>query len=975
MAVSLTGALWPQQPLEKKEKRKMIKLEGRIRDRLTTKEVYGAFLTIMTSDSVVVDTITCGNVWWTFKAGGYGRDSVSNYYKEVPKINGDYILKFTHEGYEPEFKRISLAGVGTRKIEMKVPDIYMSPVRKAVDLDEFVVEATKIKIYNKGDTVVFNADAFNLPEGSMLDALISQMPGVEIKDGGQIYVNGKYVESLLMNGKEFMSGNKEVMMQNIGAYKVKDVAVYDKTKDIAKITGSISEDDKEYVMDVRLKKDYMTGNMVKVRGGYGYGKENYYSGNLFAMNYTNNSNISIYANGNNVNDTDRPTNAEFSSGSYIDGTGSFLNGGLDYSVDNPLHTWEVSGNVDVKYQDRLNTSDTYKLNFLSGGDTYDVSFNKNRSNNLSVFTRHKYKINKDRWNLGITPRFSYGKQKSHGETSAASFKGEQEGVDKTVIKDLFNNPDNGLYLKKLVNKEQNETSASSYKTISNLFIESGAKMPGSSDAVAAWFETEYDRNTNFGNTCRNIVYGSEIVDGKYMPAMNSLYSQLTAGRPQYDFMIKGSGRYYWNFSWGQLNIGYEFKHKENRMNTEMMLKESILEGGFASLDDVPAYIISPENTYSSKSYTNIHMIKPVWQYNKKWGDMSLRINIAPELHLQRRNLFYNGTKAIDDNGEPSQIPYSVHLSKPELVIKMDRTYLDFKYSNGNIAVYYDLNTKLRNLIDLVDNVNTTDPLNVQEGNPNLKNGLSHDVYGYYNYNHNNWSVWANMNVNVTTNDLVRGFKYESTTGKRVSKMYNVNGNNSFNIYASGTKSFGKALCWSVRASMNYSMANSADLIGYDVNPIDNPQRVHRNSYGPGLSIRYEKKSFGAGINESLAFIDIDSQSVDVGNSNYQMYDTSAFFWYETEFGLKFMTRANCEIKRGYLEPSMNRAYFIWNANLIYKMKNGVEFGLYGVDLLNQRRGISYSVNAQGRTQTEVNVLPRYVMFTLGYSMDFKPKKR
>ena len=29
----------------------------------------------------------------------------------------------------------------------------------------------------------------------MLDALIKQLPGVELRDGGQIYVNGKYVES------------------------------------------------------------------------------------------------------------------------------------------------------------------------------------------------------------------------------------------------------------------------------------------------------------------------------------------------------------------------------------------------------------------------------------------------------------------------------------------------------------------------------------------------------------------------------------------------------------------------------------------------------------------------------------------------------------------------------------------------------------------------------------------------------------
>lgn len=43
-----------------------------------------------------------------------------------------------------------------------------------------------------------NADAFQMAEGSMLDALIEQLPGVELKDDGRIFVNGKFIESLLI---------------------------------------------------------------------------------------------------------------------------------------------------------------------------------------------------------------------------------------------------------------------------------------------------------------------------------------------------------------------------------------------------------------------------------------------------------------------------------------------------------------------------------------------------------------------------------------------------------------------------------------------------------------------------------------------------------------------------------------------------------------------------------------------------------
>lgn len=48
-----------------------------------------------------------------------------------------------------------------------------------------------------GDTIIYNADAFNLPEGSMLDALVSRLPGATLTRDGQIFVRGKKVESLL----------------------------------------------------------------------------------------------------------------------------------------------------------------------------------------------------------------------------------------------------------------------------------------------------------------------------------------------------------------------------------------------------------------------------------------------------------------------------------------------------------------------------------------------------------------------------------------------------------------------------------------------------------------------------------------------------------------------------------------------------------------------------------------------------------
>lgn len=122
------------------------------------------------------------------------------------------------------------------------------------------VKATKVKFYMKGDTVVYNADAFQLENGSMLDAIIRQLPGVELKDGGEITVNGKKVDELLLNGKDFFSHDRQIMLENLPAYMVKDIKVYERQSERSKFfKDSLLDIKKPYVMDVNLKREYSIG--------------------------------------------------------------------------------------------------------------------------------------------------------------------------------------------------------------------------------------------------------------------------------------------------------------------------------------------------------------------------------------------------------------------------------------------------------------------------------------------------------------------------------------------------------------------------------------------------------------------------------------------------------------------------------------------------------------------------------------------
>lgn len=135
------------------------------------------------------------------------------------------------DGYETEDFWYEIKKIG-RKTEIRMPDFMLQKdfsFDKDNQLNEAVVSATKVKFYHKGDTLIYNADAFKLPDGSMLDELIKQLPGADLKDNGEIYINGRKLDMLLLNGKEFFGRNNKIMLDNLPYYIVDKLKVYEQS--------------------------------------------------------------------------------------------------------------------------------------------------------------------------------------------------------------------------------------------------------------------------------------------------------------------------------------------------------------------------------------------------------------------------------------------------------------------------------------------------------------------------------------------------------------------------------------------------------------------------------------------------------------------------------------------------------------------------------------------------------------------------
>jgi hypothetical protein len=144
--------------------------------------------------------------------------------------------------------------------------IILTP--NSVVLEEAVIKGTLKQVEVKEDTLIFNADAFKVPEGSVLEELIKKIPGAEVGNDGSIKINGKTVSKILVEGKEFFSNDRNMAMKNLPSNIVEKVKTYDKQSDMAKMTG-IDDGEEETVIDLSIKKGMKNGWFGSVDLGAG----------------------------------------------------------------------------------------------------------------------------------------------------------------------------------------------------------------------------------------------------------------------------------------------------------------------------------------------------------------------------------------------------------------------------------------------------------------------------------------------------------------------------------------------------------------------------------------------------------------------------------------------------------------------------------------------------------------------------------
>ncbi|MBQ0074924.1 MAG: hypothetical protein KBT34_12110 [Prevotella sp.] len=914
-------------------------------------------------DSVLVDTLGVEQ----FESWETKRMQV-RYHGVMPKQKGNYILKAEHEDYETLFLPLNINKV---KNFIEAPDLKMKRrIHKSADLDEVVVKATKIQMVYRGDTLVYDATAFVLPEGSMLDGLIRQLPGAELSSEGEITINGKKVDNLTLNGKDFFKGDNKVMLENLPYFTVKELKAYDKTDEKSAALGLPAEQqDKTFTLDVVLKKEFQRGYIANAE--IGGGTKERWMAKLFGLMYGERYRLAMFGNANNVNEERSPgKDGDWDPSKTSRGLITTRQAGVHHEISDKFSKWSNTLDAKASWQDTKNEQAYRSERYRTEGNIFSSGFNNNKSKNNDFKITEKFQLEKPYW------------LRADAELSYATRDNNSASADSTWQTRLTNSSES---LSKSLRKTFN---ASGRVNFSN-------RTPwdyGSYDinVNAAYERTNPAESFSFNRT--NIF----SVDG-VKPDLRNRYGDNASWRYNYATAAR-LGQY---FTKPKINLSLTFNYRQMMQHSDnLSYRLDSLGGRYAS----DPYILP--STYDSLAI--VTDINNSYQYNTLSRNYMTRLGISKSFYKTdgEKEPRHRGSIYLDfpleisneriDFWRPTKTVGRSNQQTASRTLHTFNPYLYFYWETKRTEWYINMQRQEdpNSLTSLVDMSNTSNPLYFSFSNPSLKTAC------HYNFNVRldvkcdsiPLTYWLKAECYLGTNYHGSRRWYNSKTGGYVSMDDNVNGNVNSKASAGLNWQFDKQKRWRLTMDGFLQYHRSVDFALQTVEFDGTPtlEQLHTLTPSPELStvnnintnlrliLNYKNKLFTAGLLGRIDGRHSRSNREDYQDLDAYEYKFGANCTYTTpkSFGsFTIATDYNVFIRRGYQSSEINTTTNAWNASISKSFLKGslvAKFSAY--DILHQVSNIGYNVNAQGYTERRYNSIPRYVMFSLSYRLSKKPKK-
>ena len=780
-------------------------------------------------------------------------------------------------------------------------------------LGEVTVEGRMRRFYMRGDTVVFNPEAFKTQDGARLIELIELLPGVSINDGKLLW-NGEPLK-LMMNGQQAFS---EAMLTNVLPVEaVKDIKAYDRKSDFEERTG-VADGKKEHVLDVTIKPNFMD----KIYGDAelkGLTSKNY-AAHLRAMRLSDTDPLMLYGR---VADDPQKIDAMKINGRSSHGGNVPIRqqvGAVGYS-----HTWKPtyqarwpsywSINGGANHSDERRDSWENRQNHLSGTTATETD-----QTNSSY--KHDLKIPVD---FGSFLNFSPNTMMSV-DANITYQRGRNTTESKQQTFDL-DNPDA-------------MTNASDYHSL--------ATEEGFSTNLKAKFGSILGK-TELGASA-SLAYDNKKSDGE----STGLYQYFQSGTTQTD-------RQHYHAPTHHLTAEAELvaRHAFGKNLSAMAKWQITYDKNFrdeqrhrADTLDLANSLRRDDDTWRNTLYVEANFTQ---------GKFSAK----PSLDLAH---WHEQT-----NYQRGRLDTLAHRNLLLVTPELELTYRLQKQTRLSSRIAYSSNRP--DLIDCIDYRDDTNPLYVTLGNPDLK--TSHTLNASLGFSSmlSHASQVLNFSVDYSKNyDLIATIlHYNSQTGAYLAQKQNVKGGERWGAKFSYERDLGSGIHIRNDISEGYGQSYGIMTLVDDVAGITyNSQRS--SDFTDRLNLEYRNGPLYLSMNQNFAwhrytYSDAAQPRQDIYNYRAELTATYELkSWY-------FSILPIFQIDRGYIADALNANRFLLNAGIGYKfLKNKARLSLYANDLFNRSTNNYSDVTATSRTEGGSSFLHHYVSLTFNYKLDAKKKK-
>ena len=582
---------------------------------------------------------------------------------------------------------------------------------------------------------------------------------------------------------------------------------------------------------------------------------------------------------------------------------------------------------------------------------------------------------------------------SHASGSTSGLFSAPSEVSRQLLDDLFSPTSPRPNLRDtLINRQLRESKGTGHDIKATAYLYETLKIKGSGDYMNFGINGFYEESERqeFSRQNVNSLPSSPSGEGPSTPPSGGdrggllFRHQFVDAPPRSKFGITPFVSY--TFSLGehyrQFNIGTRFTHN-NRREQESIYRLDRLANADSSfsnpIDILPSVteyrqVFDRTNSHLAHYIDNTSNIWADFKYGlgqKAWGQFYLDFRIDATLEAQRHDY------------ERGAIDTLLHRFAPMFEFKT-KPWLRTKEGH-HAGLEVRVRSEAPDLLNEAGIVDDTDPMNIRIGNPDLRYAIRTDavldgnLYSMNKRMHNR----LDLSYGFTHNAIGIGQIYDRTTGRRTFIPANVDGNWDATAKHTINYSFGDGKKHNASMVTQFSYRNSVDLMG------DNGQQTTDNgqlpinksvvrsaalSFSPKLSLSLGKHTLG--FSSDIAWNRYTSDRTTFQDINAWQYriGTNAIVHLPWKFDLT--TDLTLYGRTGYNDTSLNTADVVWNARLARALFKGkLVVMVDGFDILGQLSNVTRTINAQGRTETYTNVLPRYGLLHFIYKFQKRPKQK